>query len=600
MNVPVGTPKWDLGTMYAHPAEDGLLADLDKARHMAETYCYRCRAMGPLTLSNETELLSLLKGYEAIMETCARPLAYARLLWIEDRTDSHAQALLKAVEEIYEEIREKILPICMRVASSLPPEPSRQALGKELRQYKQFLDHLYQFFRFAAREDQQKLINTRRRSRRAAASAYETLVSTLSFEIKWRNQVLKVTAEQALSALYGPEPSLRRKAYKGFLEALGQNSQAFHDMLTTIIQSRLEEDAQRQIDQPCDTFFIANCIERSHVRAFMDEVGHAYPLAQRYLQLKARAAGKERLDLYSIYAPVLPVQEIPFYLAKQWILEALGRLHHRFYEEALKCFEQRRIHALPSAAKDPGARCIAQAPSIPPYITINYNGRLRDVLLLAHELGHAIHYSLASSQSYLTYLPLDLVSEAVALFFENAVARSLVHNPPDQINEIDIVAAMLDSAFVTLFRQHSIVWFEDHIYQIARNEMITCEKTCDIWLKSQSELFGNSTELAPEYRWAWAHIPHLFLKPFYCYSYVYGYLAACAILGEMEGRAKVSEDLIQALQMGRNCRPLDLLAVAGAQPAVGGTWSPAIRYIDGLVKRFGELIEVIPSFRLQS
>jgi len=590
-DVPERLPKWDLGRIYARPTEDIVLGDLEKVRHMAEAYYYK--AMRSLSLSNETEVLRMVKAYEAIMDRGARPLLYARLLWIEDRSDPHAQGLLKKVEKIYEQIRERLLPVCVRVASLLRLELDKQKLGEGLSHYKQFLYQLYLSFRFIATEDQQQLINKIRRSRRAAARAYETLLATLSFEIEWENKVIKLSAHQALSALYEPEASLRSKAYKGLLVASGQRGKAFHDMLTTIVQSRLEEDAQRRIEQPCDTFFIANRIERSHVRCFMDEVGDAYPLVQRYLKLKAKAAGKAKLDLYSIYSPILPVPEIPFYLAKQWILEAFGQLHHSFYEEAFKCFEQNRIHALPSETKDPGARCIALAPSIPSFVTINYNGRLRDVLLLAHELGHAIHYSLASSQGYLTYLPLDLVSEAVALFFENAVARFLIVNLPDQIGEINIIGVILDSAFLTLFRQHSIALFEDHIYQTSRNERITCERACDIWWHFQSELFGNSTELVPEYRWAWAHIPHLFCKPFYCYSYVYGYLTACVILEQMQGRAKVLEDLVEVMQMGRNCRPSDLLALAGAHPEVRGTWSSAIRYIDRLVKRFGELSEVI-------
>ncbi len=583
--VEIEAPRWSLESVYSANAEKQIFSDLDRAREKAESFSLRYKES--LDYSNPRALCHAITEFEAIMEFASKPLLYAKLRAIENRSSGERMRLLEQVTGAYREVCER-LEFFIAKLRSLPVDVLAElASSNELSRYSGFLWEMALVVPYALPEEEEMAI---KRLKDTHSLAYDRLLSSIVVSVDSGTGVQELSIPQILSALYTSDSAFRKESYMGLLAAIGEREALFTDLLNNIVSIKLKESSERGIDRPWEEKLITNRMGTPEFDFILSETDKAYPVIRKYFHLKAKALGMEKMQIWDVYAPVGSRAEIPFTAARSWVLDALKGLVAMFYENAKSCFEQKRIHAFPDKWKEPGARCLAMVPSVPPYVSINYNGSLRDVMLMAHELGHAIHYSLASSQTYLNYMPLDFVSEAVAMFFENALAAYLIDRPPQWLDEKSILGAVLDSSFISLFRQHSIVLFEQGIYEQRKFGPLSSQAICEIWMKTQSGLFGDSVEICPGYRWAWALIPHLFHRPFYCLSYVFGYMTALLLERIMRADCGRIDELARALEYGRRCVPADLLRIGGVDDARFAPWDEALSLVHGLVERFEELI----------
>jgi oligoendopeptidase F len=299
------------------------------------------------------------------------------------------------------------------------------------------------------------------------------------------------------------------------------------------------------------------------VETLMEVTRANYPLAQRYYRWKAKELGMEKLTSCDLIAP-LPGEEpapIEFDEAKEMVLDAFGRFHHSFKEIAEAFFTEERIDAPPRPGKSGGAFCMGVAPDLPVYVLTNYTGKLRDVATLAHELGHGIHFVLASKQPLLEYSPVLPVAETASVFGELLLTKKLLDRDLDDTTRKHLVAEKVEDIIATTFRQTMYTDFELDAHLKIADEQLDHQEFCDLWAARLNELYGDSVDVLDASLLSWSAIPHFIHTRFYCYAYTFGELLVLALYRryQEEGDA-FAPKLIKILETGGAASPGEMLA----------------------------------------
>jgi oligoendopeptidase F len=337
------------------------------------------------------------------------------------------------------------------------------------------------------------------------------------------------------------------------------------------------------------------------VEALIKAVTSNYDIVARHYNLKRKLLGLEELTEYDRYAP-LPVKESDaFYTwdeAKDIVLKAFSAFSPRVAEIAQKFFDENWIHAPVTPGKRGGAFCSYTVPSAHPFVLVNYEGTARDVMTLAHELGHGIHAYLAAEAHGLFGLNTPLTTaEMASTFGEMLVFTDLTNKEPDAEARLSMLSHKIEDTLATVFRQVSMNRFEDGFHNARRNEgELTPERISDIWIASQRAMFGDSVNLSDNYKIWWSYIPHFLSTPGYVYAYAFGELLVLALfnLYQERGQAFVPQ-FIEVLATGDADWPDNILAKIGVDLSDLNFWNQGLAAIRSLVEREEKLAhEVYP------
>jgi oligoendopeptidase F len=310
------------------------------------------------------------------------------------------------------------------------------------------------------------------------------------------------------------------------------------------------------------------------VATMMDVVEQNYDIAQRYFALKARLLGLPRLQVYDQYAPLGQVTAHKSYAeARTIILEALGGFDMRFQEIAARFFDENWIDAEVRPGKRGGAFCMGLPPSHHPYILCNYTDEIRDVMTVAHELGHGIHFWLARTQSLFNFMPTLPLAETASVFGEILVFEHLLKQEQDAAAKLALICSKIEDIFATVFRQNVLTRFEQAAFAGRAQGRLTPEQLGERWIEANGRYYGDAVELTPGYELGWSYIPHFINSPFYCYSYVFGELLVLALYAmyREQGAAFVPRYLA-LLEAGGSQAPGELLAALGVDPHDPAFW----------------------------
>jgi oligoendopeptidase F len=326
-------------------------------------------------------------------------------------------------------------------------------------------------------------------------------------------------------------------------------------------------------------------VDESTVGEVMEVVETYYPLAQRYFRVKARLLGLEKLKNTDLLAPLDDEgTQIPFSKAREFILEAMEALHPSFHAIVSECFEKEWIDAELGKGKRGGAFCNCFAPSQHPFVLMNYSGNLRDVAILAHELGHGIHYGLASRQSFLNFDPSPILAETASTFNEIVLIQHLLKREDLRAQASTLLSSHLDGIILTIYRQNVLTRFERAIHRQREYQLMRAEKICQLWWEENERLYGENVEMIPAYRWGWAYVPHFIHHPFYCYSYIFGNLLAIILYQNLQDQGEgFLERIMDLLSVGSSQSPVEMLAPLGLDPGQKSFWEQPFRYVEGLI-----------------
>jgi oligoendopeptidase F len=317
-----------------------------------------------------------------------------------------------------------------------------------------------------------------------------------------------------------------------------------------------------------------------------------YCIAQGYFRLKAQLLGLPRLALYDQYAPVANDSEpVPYEQARQIVLAAFEAFTPAFRELAGEFFAKNWIDAEIRKGKHGGAFCASPSPQLHPYILCSYTDKLRDVMTVAHELGHGVHGCLSRKQSFLNYDTPLTIAETASVFAEMLVFDYLVERQTDAQIQIAFLAGKIEDIFATVFRQNVLTRFEEAAFAARGEARLTPDHFGSLWLEANGKYYRDAIEIPGSYRWGWSYIPHFIHSRFYCYSYVFGQLLVLSLyrMYRETGKSFVPTYLA-LLEAGGSDSPEALLKPLGVDIHDAKFWQKGFDEIDGLLKKFDGLV----------
>jgi len=401
-----------------------------------------------------------------------------------------------------------------------------------------------------------------------------------------------VTLEEALNRLLDPEETVRKSASDGIARALKGSERVFALVTNTLAKDKEISDRWRGFPDVASARHLSNRVEPEVVDALVTSVTEAYPrLSHRYYAMKAKWFGKDRLDTWDRNAP-LPDDDdrtITWSDARETVLSSFAGFSPRLADLAKRFFDNAWIDAPVRPGKAPGAFSHPTVPSSHPYVLLNYQGRSRDVMTLAHELGHGVHQILAAPQgALLARTPLTL-AETASVFGEMLTFRSLLDAAPDARTRRVMLAGKVEDMLNTVVRQIAFYTFERRVHLERREGELTAERLGEIWLDVQRESLGPSLRLGPGYEVFWAYIPHFINAPFYVYAYAFGDCLVNSLYGVFEKSADGFEEKYFALlSAGGSKHHSELLAPFGLDARDPAFWQTGLSVIERLIDELAE------------
>jgi oligoendopeptidase F len=592
---------WNLEPLVEGQGQDGARAQLaealDRSRVFATRYAGKLEELDSATLERAMQELG------AIQELVGRAGTYAGLRFSVDTADPAAGALMQEVQERGTEIETTLLFFELEWAA-LEDEQADVLLADErlsfcahhLRNVRRYREHLLS-------EPEEKILAEKAVTGAAAWSRlFDELTSAI--EVRLPGEVPDAAApdgdgeeaevarpaapgtvalDVALSRLVLPDRELRRSTAQAVTEALapGLRTRAF--LFNTLLADKATDDRLRSYPTWLAARNLSNEASDESVAALIEAVRARYELPRRWYRLKAKLLGVERLADYDRMAAVT-TDEVSYSYAQasKLVLDCYSSFSPKLGEVARSFFDGNYIDAPVRPAKRGGAFCASAVPSAHPYVMLNFTSRRRDVLTLAHELGHGVHFALAAEQGVFHQgTPLTL-AETASVFGETIVFGRLLEEDASPASRLALLAENIEGALATVFRQVAMNRFEELVHKARREQgELSVERFGELWVESQEEMFGDSVQITEGYRSWWSYIPHFIGSPGYVYAYAYGQLLALSVYQRYEQHGdELVPRYLELLAAGGSRSPEELGQIVGIDLADPGFWDAGLDLVE--------------------
>lgn len=580
-------PAWNLGDLYPAMDSPALKRDLETADDAATTFQkrWRGRLAEEAALPGGGGLLDAIKAFEALEDRLGRLISYAGLIYAGD-TSNPANA------KFYGDIQARVTDISARVLffglelNRIEDTVMEAALGAnpQLARYRPWLADLRLERPFQLEERIEELFLEKAVTGPASWNRlFDETMTGLRFAVRGE----ELSIEETLNLLQEDDKALRQEAAKALASVFSANLRLFSLITNTLAKDKEISDRWRGFTDIADSRHLANRVEREVVDALAAAVREAYPsISHRYYRLKAGWLGQDALDHWDRNAPLPGMERRPIGWdeARETVMSAYAGFSPRMAEIAGHFFERNWIDAGVRPGKSPGAFAHPTVPSAHPYVLINYLGKPRDVMTLAHELGHGVHQVLAARQGPLMApTPLTL-AETASVFGEMLTFRSLLEKTPDPRQRRFLIASKVEDMINTVIRQIAFYNFERALHTERRQGELTSERIGQIWVETQGESLGPSVRLQPGYETFWAYIPHFIHSPFYVYAYAFGDCLVNSLYAVyLQSDEGFAERYLTMLEAGGTKHHSELLAPFGLDATDPGFWHRGLSVISGLI-----------------
>jgi oligoendopeptidase F len=580
-------PEWNLGDLYSGMEAPELAQDMAKAA--SEATAFEARWKGRLASEagkgKDGSLGQALREYEALEELIGRIASYAGLLYAGNTSDPKRAKLYGDIQERMTDASKHLLFFTLElnlvddalIAGALDADP---AFGHyrpwvlDLRKDKpyQLEDRIEQLFH-------EKSITGR--------GAWNRLFDETMTDLRFQVDGEELTLEPTLNKLQDADGEVRRKAAEALAATFKKNLRTFTLITNTLAKDKEISDRWRGFVDIADSRHLANRVEREVVDALAKAVHDAYPrLSHRYYVMKAKWLGVDALNHWDRNAPLpeTPQTTIGWNDAKETVLSAYAAFSPKMAEIAGTFFDRSWIDAAVRPGKAPGAFAHPTVPSVHPYVLLNYMGKPRDVMTLAHELGHGVHQVLAGGQGALmSATPLTL-AETASVFGEMLTFRSLLDRTTDPRERKAMLAQKVEDMINTVVRQIAFYEFERKIHTERRNGELTADRIGEFWLEVQAESLGPAIKLREGYETFWAYIPHFIHSPFYVYAYAFGDCLVNSLYAVYQNAERgFQEKYFEMLKAGGTKHHSELLAPFGLDATDPSFWQGGLAVIGGLI-----------------
>lgn len=578
---------WDLSDLYASSDDPALVRDMQRVKQMAGEFSQTYK--NNLSFLNAAELQHALQEYEAIQDLMSRIGSYAYLNWTTNTEDAALGKLVQETNELGSELSQQLVFFDIEWLA-LPEEDAQKLIQNEaLAGYRHYLQTSREFKPYILSEEQEQLLSAKSvTGKQAWTRFFDETLGAARFQLDGR----ELTEQEVLSKLHQPDRELRQRAAAALTEGFRRMNRSLTYIFNTLLADKATNDKLRGYKSWISSRNLSNEIKDETVGHLVEAVTDAYPLAQRYYKLKARLLGIAQLQDYDRYAPLLTNEStIDWQQARQTVLQAYSRFHPEMGEVAGRFFENHWIDAAIRPGKRGGAYSASTADSVHPYVFMNYDGSVRDVQTLAHELGHGVHQYVSRIQGPLQSGTPLTTAETASVFGEMLVFQDLLAGLQSKEEQLALLLGKIDDSMATVFRQISMNRFEDAIHTARREEgELTSERFGELWMQTQRELYGDSVHLNEHYSLWWSYIPHFLHTPGYVYAYAFGELLVLSLYEKYRRQPEGFADrYMEILRAGGSESPETLTARLGVDINQRAFWQEGIGLIEQLIARAEEL-----------
>jgi oligoendopeptidase F len=580
-------PEWRLADLY--PSADSseyraaLAAVEPDCRTFAESYRGRIAEIAAAP-DAAAKLAQAVRAYESLQDRLGRIMSFAGLYYTGDTTDP-------ARGKVYGDAQEKITAGSSdliffelelnRLADdrfaelvTLPP----------LDHYRPWLEDIRKEKPYQLDDKLEQLFHEKSMTGRAAWNRlFDETIASLRFDVG----DARLTLEPTLNLMQDRDETRRKAAADALSKTFGENLRTFTLITNTLAKDKEIGDRWRNFEDVADSRHLSNRVEREVVDALVAAVRAAYPrLSHRYYALKAKWFGKDRLEFWDRNAPLPSVEQrhISWAEAKDTVLTAYHGFSPRMESIARRFFDEEWIDAPVRPGKAPGAFAHPTVPSSHPYVMLNYQGKPRDVMTLAHELGHGVHQvPAAPNGALMAPTPLTL-AETASVFGEMLTFRKILAGTTDAAQKKALLAGKVEDMINTVVRQIAFYTFERKVHTARKEGELTGERLNEIWMSVQGESLGPSIHLTEGYEVYWTYIPHFIHSPFYVYAYAFGDCLVNSLYGVYQkADPKFVENYFALLSAGGTKHHAELLAPFGLDARDPAFWQIGLTMIEGMI-----------------
>ncbi len=580
-------PVWKLSDLYAAKDAPAFRDDMQRAEKDALAFegRWKGRLADAAATTGEDGIGEALKQYDALDDLLGKIGSFAGLTYFSDTanpangkfygdvqarlTDISSHLLFFALE--LNRIDDAVMDACME----------RDAAAGH---YRPWIVDLREDKPFQLEDKLEQLFLEKSMTAAAAFNRlFDETMAELRFEVDGEKRPLEVT----LNMLQEADPAIRAKAAAALSKTFGENLRVFTLITNTLAKDKEISDRWRGFEDIADSRHLANRVERDVVDALAAAVTDAYPrLSHRYYAMKAKWLGMDQLNYWDRNAPLpeTPKAVIPWETAKETVLSAYGAFAPEMAAIAGRFFDEEWIDAPARAGKAPGAFAHPTVPSAHPYVLVNYLGKPRDVMTLAHELGHGVHQVLAGGQGALMcQTPLTL-AETASVFGEMLTFRALLEKTTDKRERKAMLAQKVEDMINTVVRQIAFYQFERKVHTARKDGELTAEQIGELWLSVQGESLGPAIRISEGYETWWTYIPHFIHSPFYVYAYAFGDCLVNSLYAVYQNAAPGFQDkYFELLKAGGTKHHSELLKPFGLDATDPTFWSRGLSMIEGLI-----------------
>jgi oligoendopeptidase F len=583
-------PEWNLADLYPAMDAPAVKQDLDRGEaeciEFEKDYKSRLAGIAASATAGKT-LAEAVRRYETIEEVLGRLISYAGLLYSGNSTDP-------AIAKFYGDMQERITAASLHLLffqlelnriddAALDAAMTDPALGH----YRPWIEDIRKDRPYQLEDRVEQLFHEKSVT---GYSAFNRLFDETMVALRFKVGGKMLTQEQTLNLLQDSKSAKRKAAAEALAKTFKENLRLFTLVTNTLAKDKEISDRWRGFNDVAASRHLANRVEPEVVDALVASVREAYPrLSHRYYALKAKWFGKKQLPHWDRNAPLpqVAMRTIRWPDAQDTVLTAYGAFSPKMAAIAERFFKDRWIDAPARPGKSPGAFAHPTVPSAHPYVLLNYQGKPRDVMTLAHELGHGVHQVLAAPNGALMApTPLTL-AETASVFGEMLTFKKLLAETTDKKQRKAMLAAKVEDMINTVVRQIAFYTFERSVHTERRNGELTSAQLCKIWLEVQRESLGPAIDLRPGYETFWSYIPHFIHSPFYVYAYAFGDCLVNSLYAVYERASDgFAERYLAMLAAGGTKHHSELLAPFGLDARDPKFWQGGLGVIERMI---GEL-----------
>ena len=593
-------PEWSLQDLYEGFDAKDMTADQDFVRQEAQDLAQKWKSR--LHEASAKDLADIISRYEVICEKLGRMTSFTDLAFAADMSEAETGRQAGVMREIESEISAQLVFVELELATLDDDLMAQHLSDPALAYWAPWIRIVRAFRPHQLSEDMETMLLERQPAGRLAwIRLFDETAASLKFPIDGA----MVGEAEILDMMTDPDPEVRQKAGLSRSQVLADNSRLMTLIFNTIAKDKSVDDKWRQFDRPVSSRNLANDVEDEVVDALAEAVTTRMPdLTHRYYAIKARWMGKDQLPWWDRNAPVPGEDNRKFSWdeAKDLILSAFEEFDPSMAEIAGWFFDRGWIDAPTRDGKASGAFSHPTVPSAHPYILMNYSGNTRDVMTLAHELGHGIHQVLAAPKGHLMCSTPLTLAETASVFGEMLVFRKLLSITEDPVQRRALLAGKIEDMLNTVVRQIGFHNFEVKFHDARKNGELTPDQIADLWMETQADALGSAIKIDDSYRPIWGFIPHFIHVPFYVYAYAFGDCLVNALWqvyaksdqnpsGQAEEKTQFVNQYLNLLRAGGTQRHDVALAPFGLNARDKDFWNLGLDMIAGMIDDLDQMLE---------